>query len=100
MTNKERFEILWTCHHRQIDENRAVHKSLEELRSNALCTKKLVQKVNKAAFLLGLATGGMKSIYWFPGTEDLLVGQTFQRIGTLIEKLDEAIEELFYSDEV
>ena len=100
MTNDERFEVLWTCHNRQIDENRAVHNSLEELRSNALCTKKLVEKVNKAAFLLGLATGGMKAIYWFPDTDDSLVGQTFESMGNLIEKLDKAIEELFYSDEV
>ena len=34
MTNDERFEVLWTCHHRQIDENRAVSKHMDEIREN------------------------------------------------------------------
>jgi len=32
MTNDERLELLWTHYQRQIDENRAVYWSLEELR--------------------------------------------------------------------
>ena len=34
MTNYERFEVLWTCHNRQIDENRAVSKHMDEIREN------------------------------------------------------------------
>jgi hypothetical protein len=34
MTDSERFELLWSNHHKQIDENRAVHRSLNELRNN------------------------------------------------------------------
>ncbi len=33
MTDQERFELLWTYHHRQFDENRAVHMALNELRA-------------------------------------------------------------------
>ena len=32
MNCEERFEVLWIHHHRQLDENRAVHRALEELR--------------------------------------------------------------------
>jgi hypothetical protein len=32
MTDKERFELIWQHYHQQIDENRAIHVSLTELR--------------------------------------------------------------------
>jgi hypothetical protein len=32
MTKDERFELLWTHYHRQLDENRAVGRALDELR--------------------------------------------------------------------
>jgi hypothetical protein len=32
MTKEERFELLWTHYHRQLDENRAVGRALDELR--------------------------------------------------------------------
>lgn len=32
MTKDERFELLWVHHHRQLDENRAVGRALNELR--------------------------------------------------------------------
>jgi hypothetical protein len=32
MTNEERFELLWEHYHRQVDENRAVSRALDELR--------------------------------------------------------------------
>lgn len=34
MTEKQMLELLWDHYHCQIDENRAVHRSLEELRED------------------------------------------------------------------
>jgi len=32
MTNEERLNLLWEHYHRQVDENRAVSRALDELR--------------------------------------------------------------------
>lgn len=45
MSNQERFEVLWNHYRNQIDENRAVYKTLDEMRNrikeleNALATR-------------------------------------------------------------
>jgi len=46
MTNDERFELLWIHYHRQLDENRAVGRALDELRGRV---KELEHELNARA---------------------------------------------------
>jgi hypothetical protein len=55
----------------------------------------LTEKLNKAALLLGIASGAIRALYWeCDGNSD------YQNISLLInpllEKLDKGIEDLFY----
>lgn len=45
MTDSERFEVLWLHHQRQIDENRAVHQSLEELRGKVHWMTNIIEQI-------------------------------------------------------
>src|ERR1700676_5216185 len=44
MTYDEKFELLWSHYQHQIDENRAVYKSLEELRNHVLNLYNLINR--------------------------------------------------------
>jgi hypothetical protein len=48
MKDSERFELLWFHYHKQIDENRAVHKSLNELRNRLSNLERRVKKKSRA----------------------------------------------------
>lgn len=101
MTNDERFEILWTCHHRQQDENRAVSRSLDELRERVEKAvddnENMSERCHKMSFFLGTAWAFMK------GNRE-----TFRQHGMIepesykegFESFQKGIEELFYSDKI
>lgn len=45
MTEAERFELIWQHYHKQIDENRAVSRSLEALREEIQTIKDDLEKL-------------------------------------------------------
>jgi len=42
MSTEERLELLWDHFHKQIDENRAVHRSLESMRAQLTYLRKIL----------------------------------------------------------
>lgn len=45
MTNEERFEVLWICHGKQQDENRAVSRHMDDIREDIRDLKERVNAI-------------------------------------------------------
>jgi len=101
MTNDERFEILWTCHNRQIDENRAVSRALDDCRERIEKAindnEELTERCNKMSFLLGIGWSFMA------GNRETFKQHGMQEPESYkhgYESFTKGIEELFYSGKV
>ena len=57
------------------------------------------EKLCKAALLLGMASGGLRAMYWARLDQEDCATTLYEFMDGLIKKLDEGIEELFYKDE-
>jgi hypothetical protein len=101
MTNDERFELMWNHYHKQIDENRAVSRALDNCRERIEKAindnEELTERCNKMSFLLGMG--------WSFIAENR---ETFKQHGMSesdsckqgYESFTKGIEELFYSGKV
>jgi len=56
------------------------------------------ERLFKASILLGIALGGIKSIYWTSTSDDDAVSVLYEPMDSLIKLLEKGIDELFYKD--
>lgn len=121
MTNEERFELMWTHYHRQLDENRAVSKHMDEVREelydlghriNSIANflhntkqkeeekpqnieQEILNKIHKMSFMMGKLSIGLEMVIEQGGL-------TMAACSTLIMMRDDLInfiEKEFYGRE-
>lgn len=56
------------------------------------------QKMFKASILIGIALGGMKSMYWTQIDNEDGMSVLFESLDGLIKLLENGIDEIFYND--
>lgn len=62
-------------------------------------TMKLIeQKLFKSYILLGIALGGLKSMYWTEVSQDDAASVLYESMHNLIKLLEKGIDELFYKN--
>jgi hypothetical protein len=57
------------------------------------------EKLFKSALLLGIASGGLRAIYWTNLDDENAESALYESMDGLIKKLDDGIFELFYKSE-
>ena len=95
MTNDERFEVMWAHHHRQIDENRAVSRALDELRKEKQDFYDLLNKFHKMSFILGKLSAGLYQLI----SNDELKSSGYDKANFMLEEVNMFISEEFYHHE-
>lgn len=88
MTDNERFELLWRHYHAQIDENRAVSRSINDIRNNSINIKDLSDKINKYAYVVGIITATLVRLK----LEDHMQVSGVEIIDDLLARLTDFVE--------
>ena len=58
--------------------------------------KLMEKRLFKSSILLGIALGGIRSMYWTEVSENDAVSVLYEPMGNLIKLLEKGIDELFY----
>lgn len=95
MTIEERFELMWKHYHLQVDENRAVSRSLDDIRKHSLSVHELVHKVNKMSFMTGIIMSSLFTLKTNFGVS--MAGEQF--LEELIQRMTSFIEEEIYQND-
>lgn len=95
MTEQEIFELMWKHYHLQVDENRAVSRSLDDIRKHSLSVHELVHKVNKMSFMTGIIMSSLFTLKTNFGVS--MAGEQF--LEDLIQRMTSFIEEEIYQND-